>query len=190
VSLPVKARAVDGVRIRHAPGHSELLGRAGTPSDGRWQRARVTSALYLADTRETATAEWYRSLAEQGLYPDDYLPFDHHQWRVGLELADLSTREHLDAVGLSEPVPNRRSWPAFQTVGEQLFADGWPRARRPERSTPGLADRVHLHRSRVATGGMHADRFSSQRSGPPSPTGDDHLIPTTRDSRRVVGSRF
>lgn len=100
MSLPVKARAVDGVWIRHAPGDSDLLGRAAIPSDGRWQRARVTSALYLADTRETATAEWYRSLAEQGFDAEDYLPFDQHQWRVGPELCDLSTREHLDAVGL------------------------------------------------------------------------------------------
>jgi RES domain-containing protein len=74
VPLPVKARAVDGVWIRHAPGHSELLGRAATPSDGRWQRADVTSALYLADSPETATAEWYRSLAERGFYPRGLSP--------------------------------------------------------------------------------------------------------------------
>jgi RES domain-containing protein len=76
VPVPVKARAVDGVWIRHAPGHSDLLGGAATPTDGRWQRANVTPALYLADSPETATAEWYRSLAERGFYPEDYLPFD------------------------------------------------------------------------------------------------------------------
>ena len=77
--LSVQARAVDGVWIRHAPGHSDLLGRSATPTDGRWQRADVTPALYLADSPETATAEWYRSLAERGFYPEDYLPFDHCQ---------------------------------------------------------------------------------------------------------------
>jgi len=137
VALSVKACAVDGVWIRHAPGHSDLLGRAAIPSDGRWQRASVTSALYLADTRETGTAEWYRSLAERGFYPEDYLPFDHHQWQIGLELADLSTREHLDAVGLSEPVPNRRSWSAFQNVGELLFTDGCPGLIAPSAARPG-----------------------------------------------------
>jgi RES domain-containing protein len=137
VALAVKARAVDGVWIRHAPGRSDLLGRSATPSDGRWQRARVTSALYLADSRETATAEWYRSLAERGFYPEDYLPFDHHLWEVGLRLADLSTHEKLKAVGLSYPSPSRRSWPAFQTVGEQLLGDGWPGLLAPSAARPG-----------------------------------------------------
>jgi RES domain-containing protein len=136
VALPVKARLVDGVWIRHAPGHSQLLGRSATPSDGRWQRASVTSALYLADSPETATAEWYRSLAERGFYPEDYLPFDHHRWRVSLELADLSSRDRLDQAGLSPPTPDRRSWPAFQAVGEQLFTDGWPGLLAPSAARP------------------------------------------------------
>jgi RES domain-containing protein len=137
VALPVKTRVVDGVWIRHAPGNSDLLGRSAAPSNGRWQRGNVTSALYLADSRETATAEWYRSLAERGFYPEDYLPFDHHRWRVSLELADLSTREYLEAVGLSHPTPSRRSWPAFQTIGEQLLGDGWPGLLAPSAARPG-----------------------------------------------------
>jgi RES domain-containing protein len=137
VPLSVQARAVDGAWIRHAPGHSDLLGRSATPTDGRWQRADVTSALYLADSPETATAEWYRSLAERGFYPEDYLPFDHHRWRVGLQLADLSSRDRLDQVGLTPPTPDRRSWPAFQTVGEQLFTDGWPGLLAPSAARPG-----------------------------------------------------
>jgi RES domain-containing protein len=137
VPLPVKARAVDGVWIRHAPGHSDLLGRSATPIDGRWQRADVTSALYLADSPETATAEWYRSLAERGFYPEDHLPFDHHGWRVDLELADLSSSGRLGQFGLSRPTPDRRSWPAFQTVGEQLFTDGWAGLLAPSAARPG-----------------------------------------------------
>jgi RES domain-containing protein len=136
VALPVKARLVDGVWIRHAPGHSDLLGRSATPSDGRWQRASVSSALYLADSSETATAEWYRSLAERGFYPEDYLPFDHHRWRVGLELADLSSRERLGQVGLSHPTSDLKSWPGFQHVGEQLFTDGWPGPLAPSAARP------------------------------------------------------
>jgi RES domain-containing protein len=136
VTLVVKARAVDGVWIRHAPGRSDLLGRAATPSDGRWQRAGVTSALYLADERETANAEWYRALAERGFYPEDSLPFDHHQWQVDVELADLSAPADLSQVGLPHPTPDRRSWPAFQAVGEQLFIDGWPGLIAPSAARP------------------------------------------------------
>jgi RES domain-containing protein len=137
VALPVKPRAVDGVWIRHAPGDSDLLGRSAIPSDGRWQRASVTSALYLADARETATAEWYRSLAERGFYPEDYLPFDHHRWQVSLEFADLSSPADLNEVALPQPTPDRRSWPAFQAVGEQLFAGGWPGLIAPSAARPG-----------------------------------------------------
>jgi hypothetical protein len=93
--------------------------------------------VYLADWVETATAEWYRSLAERGFYPENYLPFDHHRWQVGLELADLSSLEKLGAVGLSAPAPNRQTWPAFQIVGEQLLGDGWPGLLAPSAARPG-----------------------------------------------------
>jgi hypothetical protein len=72
--LPVRPRTVEGTWIRHVPHGANLLGRADTPSDGRWQRGDAVPALYLADTVATATAEWYRSLAEWGLSPQDHIP--------------------------------------------------------------------------------------------------------------------
>lgn len=136
MSLPVAPRSVKGAWIRHVPHQADLLGRASTPSDGRWQRGEVVSALYLADTPETATAEWYRSLAEWGLSPQDHVPYDHHRWRLDLELADLSDVERLRSVTLDVPRPNRRTWPPYQRVGEQLWREGWagliaPSAARP-----------------------------------------------------------
>lgn len=135
---------VDGIRvrgewIRHAPHHSELLGRAAEPTDGRWQRGEIVRALYLADETDTAIAEWYRFLAERGLPPSQAIPHDHHIWRLDLELADLSTPERLAAVGLGLPHPARRSWPPFQAVGEDLHHQGWagllaPSAARPASS--------------------------------------------------------
>lgn len=107
------------------------------PTDGRWQRGDVVTALYLADSAETATAEWYRSLAERGFSPQDYLPYDHHRWRVELELADLSDVGRLATVGLDLPLPSRRTWPAFQRVGEQLWREGWPGLLAPSASRPG-----------------------------------------------------
>ena len=137
MDLQVAARAVEGVWVRHVPHRADLLGRASVPADGRWQRGEVVPGLYLADSIETATAEWYRSLAEWGLAPQDHVPYDHHEWRLDLRLADLSDAERLRGVGLPAPLPDRRTWPAFQRVGEQLWREGWagllaPSAARPE----------------------------------------------------------
>jgi RES domain-containing protein len=82
-------------------------------------------ALYLADTVATATAEWYRSLAEWGLSPQDHIPYDYHRWHLDLELADLSDVERLRSVSLKAPQPSRNTWPAYQRVGEQLWREGW-----------------------------------------------------------------
>jgi RES domain-containing protein len=136
VALRVAARAVQGIWVRHVPHRAELLGRASVPADGRWQRGERVPGLYLADSIETATAEWYRSLAEWGLAPQDHVPYDHHEWRLDLRLADLSSIDRLARVALPAPSPDRRVWPAFQRVGEQLWREGWagliaPSAARP-----------------------------------------------------------
>ncbi len=96
------------------------------PTDGRWQRAATVRGLYLADEAATAVAEWYRRLAELGLPPEHSVPDDHHVWRVDLMLADLSTRDRLAAIRLSPPQPARRTWPAFQQLGEDLWRDRQP----------------------------------------------------------------
>lgn len=137
MSLPVAARAVDGVWVRHVPHGAQLLDRASTPADGRWQRGDIVAALYLADAAETATAEWYRSLAERGFSPQDYLPYDHHRWRLNLQVADLSNGDHLASVGLDLPRPSRRTWPAFQRVGERLWREGWAGLIAPSAARPG-----------------------------------------------------
>lgn len=125
MALPVTARAVEGVWVRHVPHRADLLGQASVPAHGRWQRGEVVPGLYLADSIETATAEWYRSLAEWGLSPQEHVPYDHHEWRLDLQLADLSDLKRLRETGLSGPLPDRRTWPAFQRVGEQLWREGW-----------------------------------------------------------------
>lgn len=137
MALQVAARAVSGIWIRHVPHRADLLGRAGVPADGRWQRGKMVPGLYLADSIATATAEWYRSLAEWGLAPAEHIPYDHHEWRLDLQLADLSDPERLRGVALPTPTPDRRTWPAFQRVGEQLWQEGWagllaPSAARPD----------------------------------------------------------
>jgi RES domain-containing protein len=134
--MEVERRRVEGVWVRHVPHGADLLGRAVPPADGRWQRGENVGGLYLADGAETATAEWYRALAEQGFSPQDHIPHDHHRWRVDVELADLTTDERLAAVGLAPPRPDRRSWPACQEVGERLRQDGWAGVIAPSAARP------------------------------------------------------
>ncbi len=94
-------------------------------------------ALYLADTEETAWAEWYRHLAERMIPPLAQMPRELWTWQVGVEVADLSTPERLAEVDLEPPTPGRHSWCAYQQVGERLAKDGWigllaPSAARPD----------------------------------------------------------
>ena len=135
--MEVEGRRVEGAWVRHVPHGADLLGRAVPPADGRWQRGEAVGGLYLADGAETATAEWYRALAEQGFSPQDHIPHDHHRWRLDIELADLSTEDRLAAAGLAPPTPYRQTWSVYQQVGLRLWEDGWagivaPSAARPK----------------------------------------------------------
>lgn len=136
MALDIEAAHVAGEWVRHAPHRSELLSRAAEPTDGRWQHGAIVRALYLADSAATATAEWYRFLAERGLPPARAIPHDHHIWRIDLELADLSSPERLAAVGFPAPLPSRRTWPAFQDVGDALWRAGWPGILAPSAARP------------------------------------------------------
>lgn len=85
----------------------------------------MVDALYLADSAETASAEWYRHLAERMIPPLAQMPRELWTWQVKIEVADLSTPERLAAVGLSPPIASRQSWPTFQQLGELLWKEGW-----------------------------------------------------------------
>jgi RES domain-containing protein len=139
VTLDVTAVAVRGRWFKHTyPGSSPLPERD-PPPDNRWQRGDVVDALYLADSEDTAWAEWYRHLAERAIPPLAQIPREVWTWQVDVEVADLSTDEKLAAVGLGTPVPGRHSWIPFQRVGEQISREGWmgllsPSAARPSGS--------------------------------------------------------
>jgi RES domain-containing protein len=125
VALAVQAVHVSGEWIRHAPHRSDLLGRSRESTHGRWQSGEIVRGLYLADEATTAIAEWYRWLAERGLPPTRAIPHDHHVWQLDLELADLSSARTLASLGLDLPQPGRRTWPAYQRIGETLYREGW-----------------------------------------------------------------
>jgi RES domain-containing protein len=125
VTLDVTAVAVRGRWVKHTYPGSPPLPKRDPPPDNRWQRGDVVDALYLADSEETAWAEWYRHLAERAIPPLAQMPRAMWTWKVDVEVADLSTEEKLAAVGLPLPEPNRGDWVMYQRIGEQIAADGW-----------------------------------------------------------------
>jgi hypothetical protein len=126
VPLDVDPTPVRGVWFRHVPAGGAPLYRPEHPGSARWQRGEVVEGFYLADSEETTWAEWYRALAELALPPMRQMPRDLWRFEVDVDrVADLSSAERLERVGLPASVPDRRQWPAFQTVGEALFAEGW-----------------------------------------------------------------
>jgi RES domain-containing protein len=149
VALDVDATYVAGEWVRHAPHRSSLLGRATVATDGRWQRATVVRALYLADGPATATAEWYRFLAERGLPPARAIPHDHHIWRIDAELADLSSAERLAAVGLPLPAIAAHL-AAVSRRGRRPLARRLGRPPRAQRRATSIADRLHLRPRHLA----------------------------------------
>jgi hypothetical protein len=71
--LDVDSVNIDGVWFRHIPHRGSVWWRADPVPDGRWQRGTAIAGFYLADSRETAWAEWHRALAELGLRPEAML---------------------------------------------------------------------------------------------------------------------
>jgi RES domain-containing protein len=137
VALSVAVVTVRGRWVKHTYPGSSPLPKRDPPPDNRWQRGDIVDALYLADTEDTAWAEWYRHLAERMIPPLAQMPRELWTWKVDTEVADLSTLEKLAALGLQAPSPDRREWGAYQRVGERLAKEGWagllaPSAARPD----------------------------------------------------------
>lgn len=123
--LPAPRISVIGRWWRIVPGGGEAMPWLPEPSDGRWQRGETVRALYLADTEETAWAEWFRHTAELGVPPDRRLPRRTWQLRVRVSgVADLTAPGVLEAHSLATMRPTRRQWPATQPVGEAYWAAG------------------------------------------------------------------
>jgi hypothetical protein len=108
--LTVDPTNVSGTWLRHIARGRDPRSRPSIAPDGRWQRGTTVDALYLASDEDGMWAEWYRHLAESGIPPLRSLPRDAWTFAVGAtRVADLSTPERLDAVGLTVPPPGSRA---------------------------------------------------------------------------------
>lgn len=155
MALDVDPVRVDGVWYRHLPHRGSVWWRSEPPPDGRWQRGAEVAGFYLADSRETAWAEWYRQIDELALRPEGQLPRD--LWRFDVDVAavaDLRSEEQLARVGLALPLPKRRGWPAFQGIGEQLHSEGWKGVRASSAARPGRGEILCLFRDREKVDGV------------------------------------
>lgn len=104
--------------------HPHVYGGEASGAAARWQTESWTAA-YLADSQETAWAEFYRALAEAGIGPADRMPRVMHSLVVELDrVADLRTEKDRRALGLPRMRQTRCQWPAFQAVGDGLAARG------------------------------------------------------------------
>lgn len=138
MALDVELTIATGSWFRQTPAGVNPASRPIPPDDNRWQRGRVVDAVYFAADHDCVWAEWYRHLAERGIPPQAALPRDLWTYDVeSLELVDLRNAERLGRVDLPMPTPGRRTWPAFQAIGERLYTDGFagilaPSAARPQ----------------------------------------------------------
>jgi len=137
LALDVDRVGVEGIWHRHLPHRDKVWWWSEPAPDGRWQRGSEVAGFYLADSRDTAWAEWHRQIEELALRPEDQLPRDLWRFEVDIDrIADLRSEEQLARVGLAFPAPKRREWPAFQSVGERLHYAGWRGLRAPSAAQP------------------------------------------------------
>lgn len=168
MALDVDRARVAGFWYRHLPHGGSVWWRSEPPPDGRWQRGSKVAGLYLADSRATAWAEWYRQIQELALRPADQLPRDLWRFQVEVDgIADLTTEAQLARVGLAMPLPRRHGWPAFQRIGEQLFTEGWTGLRAPSAARPRGGEILCLFRDGERIEGVKALPPPSIQRNPP-----------------------
>jgi len=168
VALDVTAVPVRGRWVKHTyPGSSPLPERD-PPPDNRWQRGEAIDALYLADSEETAWAEWYRHLAERMIPPLAQMSRELWTWQVDTEVADLSTDEKLAAVALEPPTPGSHNWDTYRQVGERLWREGWTRLLAPSAARP-AGQVLCLFRDRHGIDGAEAIPPPRRVDEPPPP---------------------
>jgi len=169
VASAVQRVSVAGSWWRQTPHGTDPLWLASPPSSGRWQHGAAVAAIYLADEEPTAWAEWYRVLAEIALPPTHGMPRDLWRWTIAVnDIADLSTPAKLARLDLPVPTPGRRTWPAFQAVGETLYSKGYrgvlyPSAARPDHQA------LCLFREGILVPGADPVRPPSTHRDPPAP---------------------
>jgi RES domain len=82
----------------------------------------------VADTPETAWAEWYRALAARAQKPEDDVPRELYEIAVDLDdVVDLSSTRLRNDAGLPTRMhPSESQWLRFQRFATAMRAEGAP----------------------------------------------------------------
>jgi RES domain-containing protein len=102
--------------------------------------------LYLATSRASVVAEFYRLAERQGVSPDNLLPRQLVHYRVSLQrVLDLTNADNLDTAGL-KPSDVRAEDPAMcQAVGAAAHLAGFEAILAPSATSVGETLAVFLH---------------------------------------------
>jgi hypothetical protein len=143
------------------------------PTERRTLAARrVVAGVYFAEDESTAWAEWYRALAEFAIPPERQMPRDLWHWRLDAQrVADLSSIAKLASVKLTPPRPSQREWPAFQSVGEQLWHDGYSGVLAPSAARPASLVLCRFRTTDEIAGATPLRPPATYRGAPVPPTG-------------------
>ena len=154
MALDVDRVSVDGVWHRHLPHRGKVWWWSEPAPDGRWQRGSEVAGFYLADSHDTAWAEWHRQIEELALRPEDQLPRDLWRFEVDVDaIADLRSEKQLERVGLALPTPKRRESPSRQSVSDFMTKGG--------KDCAPQAPLLPLARSSASSAGRKTSRESS-----------------------------
>lgn len=109
-----------GVAFRHvSPGTDPRSGTGARIHGGRWNPPDSFQTVYLGLDVATASAEFHRAAARQGLRPEDFVPRELHTFEVSLSaVIDLRKESELSRVALTLRDIERTDPRACQLVGE------------------------------------------------------------------------
>lgn len=162
VRAPVK-----GTWARQVPAGGDALATRPRRTPGRLHRPGEI-ALYLADTPQTAWAEWYRALAARAQNPADDVPRELYEVTVDLDdVIDLSSpRLRQEAALPARMLPSESQWPRFQRFATAMRAEG---ARGVLYSSAARTRSLCLCVFEAGRGGLRVDHEPVSVISPPPP---------------------
>ncbi len=101
--MPASQISVKGIWWRINRGGGDPIPWTADAADGRWQTGALVRGFYLADSEDTAWAEWYRHTSEQGAPPASRMPRD--TWKIAVDVDDIADLTAARVLTIYRPLP-------------------------------------------------------------------------------------